>query len=76
MAPGENEFDTPVLSALHLTQLCLQSCEAGIRFFLKFSFIDFRERETLICCSHLCIHRLILVCALTGDGTCSLGVSW
>ena len=26
------------------------------------------ERETLICCStYLCIHRLILLCALTGD---------
>ena len=26
------------------------------------------ERETLICCStYLCIHRLLLVCALTGD---------
>ena len=35
-----------------------------------------RERETLICCStYLCIHWLLLVCALTGDQTCNLGIS-
>ena len=34
-----------------------------------------REKETLIYCStYLCISWLILVCALTGDGTCNLGV--
>ena len=34
-----------------------------------------RERETSICCSaYLCIHWLLLVCALTGDGTHNLGV--
>ena len=34
-----------------------------------------KERETLICCStYLCICWLILVCALTGDPTCNLGV--
>ena len=39
-----------------------------LRRFSKFLRIDFkeRERETLICCStYLCIHWLILVCALT-----------
>ena len=35
-----------------------------------------RERETLICCfTYLCIHWLILVCALTGDQTCNLAIS-
>ena len=35
-----------------------------------------RKRETLICCStYLCIHWLILVRALTGDGTCNVGGS-
>ena len=35
-----------------------------------------RERERLICCStYLCIHWLMLVCALTGDRTCNLGTS-
>ena len=35
-----------------------------------------RERETSICCStYLCIHWLILVCALTGDRTRNLGLS-
>ena len=47
-------------------------------FILKF-FIIFRERkrerETSVCCStHLCIHWLILVWALTGDRTHNLGV--
>ena len=50
-------------------------------FFKIFLFIDFfrereerRERETLICCStRLCINWLIVVCALTGDGTHDLG---
>lgn len=44
-----------------------------------FSLYYFREegwvKETSICCStHLCIHRLILVCALTGDWTHNVGV--
>ena len=51
--------------------------------FLNFLFIDFRqtkegqkERKTLICCStYWCIHWLILICALTGDRTCNLGIS-
>ena len=35
-----------------------------------------RERETLIYCStYLCIHWLLLACALTRDGTCNPGVS-
>ena len=35
-----------------------------------------RERETFICCStYLCIYWLILVRALTGDQTHTLGVS-
>ena len=35
-----------------------------------------RERQTLICCfTHLYIHWLILVCALTWEGTHNLGVS-
>ena len=35
-----------------------------------------RDRETSICCSTgLCVHWLILVCALTGDRTPNLGVS-
>ena len=61
----------------------------GQLFFLKFLFIDFRERkgggwgenreveerETSICCStYLCIYWLILVCALTGDSTRNLDV--
>ena len=34
-----------------------------------------RERETSICCStYLCIHWLILVCALARDGTHNLSV--
>ena len=34
-----------------------------------------REEETVICCStYLCIHWLILVCVLTRDQTCNLGV--
>ena len=34
-----------------------------------------RERKRFICCStYLCIHWLILSCALTGDRTCNLGV--
>ena len=34
-----------------------------------------REREAVICCStHLCIHWLIFVCALTRDGTHDLAV--
>ena len=34
------------------------------------------ERETSICCfTYLHIHWLLLVCALTGDQTCNLGVS-
>ena len=33
-----------------------------------FLFTDLRERETVICCSaYLCIHWLILVCAVTRD---------
>ena len=56
-----------------------------IFYFILFYFILFyfylliwerereRERETLICCStYWYIHWLILVCALTGDGTHSL----
>ena len=49
-------------------------------FFLL--FIDFRERqkkgerETSICCStHLCIHWVILIRALTGDWIRNLGLS-
>ena len=35
-----------------------------------------REWETTICCStYLCIHWLLLVCALTGNRYCNLGVS-
>ena len=35
-----------------------------------------RLRATSICRStHLCTHWFILVCALTGDRTCNLGVS-
>ena len=48
---------------------------------LRFSFsflmdcVLERERETLICCyPYLCIHWLILVCALTRDQTCNLGI--
>ena len=34
------------------------------------------ERETLTCCStYLYIQWMLLVCALTGDRTCNLGVS-
>ena len=33
-----------------------------------------RERKTSICSIYLCIHWLILVCALTRDQTCDLGV--
>ena len=34
-----------------------------------------REREMLICCStYLCIHWLILICALTGDQTHNLRI--
>lgn len=39
-------------------------------------FIDLREREPSVCCStYLCMHWLLLICALIRDGTCSLGVS-
>ena len=35
-----------------------------------------RDTERSICCStYLCIHWLILICSLTGDQTCNLGVS-
>ena len=35
-----------------------------------------REKEALTCCSiYLCIHQLILVCALTWDQTGNLDVS-
>ena len=58
-------------------------------FFLVFSFFFFffffllilesggeRETETLIYCStYLCIHWLIVVCALNGDQTLNLGIS-
>ena len=53
----------------------------GFFFFFKFLLIDFldrgrkRERETLICSTYLCIHGLLLLCALTGVQTCNLGVS-
>ena len=47
----------------------------------RFFFIDFRERKgrgggrMLICCStYLCIHWMILVCALIGNWTHSCGV--
>ena len=34
------------------------------------------EREaSSCCCIYLCIHWLLLVCALTGDWTCNIGVS-
>ena len=34
-----------------------------------------RETETLICCcTYLCVHWLILVCALTGDQTHNFGI--
>ena len=34
-----------------------------------------RERDAWICCStYICIHWLILTCALTEDRTCNLGV--
>ena len=34
-----------------------------------------RETETLICCfTYLCVHWLILVCALPRDQTCNLGI--
>ena len=54
-------------------------CEAS-SFLFFFKFIDWffreRKRETSICCStYLCIHWLILTCALTGDQTHNLGVS-
>ena len=40
-----------------------------------FYLLIFRERETMICCStSVCIHWLILICALTRDGTCNFGV--
>ena len=44
---------------------------------LKKLSIDFkRERETSICCStYLCIHWLLLICALPGDWTRNFGVS-
>ena len=38
-------------------------------------FILIFEKETSICCStYLCIHWLILACALTRDRTCNLGI--
>lgn len=36
---------------------------------------DEREREKQRFVVHLCIHRLLLVCVLTGDGTYNLGVT-
>ena len=43
--------------------------------FVGWLFIDFRE--TSICCSsYRCIRWLILVCALTGEGTHNLGMLW
>ena len=49
-------------------------CSANVS--LKKRFIDFRERDRdSICCSTLlCIHCLILVCTLTGDHICNLGI--
>ena len=57
-------------------------------FSIKIFFIDLREKEreeerererdkqTLICCStYLCIHWLILVCAMTRGGICHFGIS-
>ena len=48
-----------------------------LSFFLVSFFLSWLERkiETLICCStYLCIHWLILVCALSGDRTRNLGI--
>ena len=50
------------------------------KWFFKILFVVWLERErdtsTSICCSiYLCIHWLILVCALNGDWTHNLGVS-
>ena len=53
---------------------CSISVWALDTIFFKFLFID--ERETLICYStYLCMHWLLLICALTRDQTCNFGTS-
>ena len=40
-----------------------------------YAFMRERKREASICCSaYLCIHPLLLVCALIGDQTCNPGI--
>ena len=51
--------------------------DSNFLFKMSFYLLIFREKEggVAICCStYLCIHWFILICALTGDRTCSLGV--
>ena len=55
---------------LHVTNLYYFLCT------LIFFVIYWHERETLICCfTHLCIHQMMLTCALTRDQTCNPGAS-
>ena len=42
-------------------------------FVFYFYFLRERGRERTCCSTYLCIHWLLLVCALTRDGTCNLG---
>ena len=52
-----------------------EALESGLQKIFQHSVVGKRKRETFICCStYLGTHWLILVCALTGDGTHDLGV--
>ena len=69
----EREARQRTLRRLYI--LSVRVSDFSFPFFLKFIFIDFRERETLICHStHICIPWFILACGLTGDRTHHRGV--
>lgn len=63
-------------SGLNLFALS-SDCLSFLSFYLFIERDRQRQRDWLICCStYLWIHWLILVCALTGDQTSNVGVSW
>ena len=80
--PLPNIFQYCLFQVLSM-RLYSGSCRWTFPLYPPFSFFktDLREREMggrerEICCStYLCIHLLILVCALTEDRTYNLGVS-
>ena len=57
-----------------ILQLSLHWIHLSLKYFFHLLILE-RERNNFCHSNYLCIHWLLLVCALTGDWTCNLGIS-